>query len=396
MYVYSGIGSNGRNSGGVVKVRKDPKLMNFGLQVATFEKLLKNRKIERDTLDLKCILDSCLTYEENLVLLAKYLGISALRGDDDCDSDCIQQAKDFDEQAKEWFIQTYGDQALKQLEKANKVAMYAKIEVLGEVGGDTFTKYKTDEVKVSSSIRITSVYELPTVKLMLKKMVNVFKESGFRDYCIFDFGRAKFFQDLEKYSTFRLIKLNDDCYINFSGDHRKFKQNLDFKNSILKGESGHDLHIFCSSSQKLIVKKIIDFFGPSVFKETTIANIYLIYSINSMFRCNKQIQKYENAHYYYSDDGLISNIRKQLIDFRETVVNHFINILPSLREELRIKQLNQSITASITASENIQLKIATIKNIEAIIKETKDQFAGLHDQEEIEHVNTITVTNSEQ
>lgn len=372
-------------------MRKDPKLMNFGLQVATFEKLLKSRKIDRDTLDLKCILDNSLSYEENLVLLAKYLGISALKGDDE---DYIQQAKDFDEQSNAWFIQTYGDQALKQLEKANKVALYAKIEVLGDVGGDVFTKYKNDEVKVTNSIRITNVYELPTVKLMLKKMVGVFKESGFRDYCIFKFGNYKFLQDLTAYSTLRLIKLNNCVYINFSGDHRKFKQNLDFKNSILKGESGHDLHLFCSSPQKLIVKQIIDFFGPNVFKETTIANIYLIYSINSMFRCNKHISKYENAHYYYSDDGLISNIRKQLIDFRETVVNHFINILPALREELRIKQLNQSVTASA----NIQLKIDTIKNIEAIINETKNQFAGLYDQEEIEHANTdvITITNSEQ
>lgn len=361
--------------------------MNFGLQLATFEKLLKNRGIECDTLDLKCILDSTLEYGENLAILTRYLGINALKGD----KDDVQQAKNFAEQADEWFIQTYGEQAFKQLEKAEKVATYAKIELLGET---IFQQYRQDEIEPKSSIRITSVYELQTVKLMLKKMIKTFKESGFRDYCIFDFGKYKFFQDLEKYSTIKLIGLNNCVNINFSNDHRKFKQNLDFQNSILKGDSGYDLHLFCTKDQKVKVKQTIDFFGSNVFKETTIANIYLIYGLNSYFRCNKQIQKYENAHYYYSDDGLISNIRKQLIDFRETVVSHFINILPVLREELRIKQLDQS----ITANSNIQLKIETIKKIETIINETKNQFVGIIDEEEIEHANTdvITITNSEQ
>ena len=216
-------------------------------------------------------------------------------------------------------------------------------------------------------------------------MSNRFVGVEYTHYLIHRYGMYGFEQDIIACNINELKELDGEVRTNFSDPRVEKTHVFSIRGRVLRGGPGEEINLYYCKNQK---KQIDGFCSPEQYDlyETDLSYINLIYGFDSFFNNSKYAElaaALEHSHYYARGE-LINDVRNSIVDYRNSFINHFIDILPILKEEyasrvLLLKLLEQDQKADAEYkklaphmrninAENVNRKAATINKIEQFLK----------------------------
>lgn len=362
-------------------------VMNAGLQKYNLERKLKRELGDgADYHDAEALIDSGCHYDENLKMILPKLGI------DSSGKTPEEKAADDEERALDHECEVTGkdrETILAENKAKTEADLYESIHTLANI--NTFHEFENaGEIR---NIRVTSLFKKSTVKALLDIMSKKFRGVEYTHYLIHRLGMYMFEQDLKACNIGELRHLDGEVRRNFSDPRVEKTHVFSIRGRVLRGSSGEDINLYYCKKQKNQINDLCSQEKYDLY-ETDLSYICFIYASNSYFNNSKDAElsaSLEHAHFYTGEE-FISDVRNCIVDYRNSFINHFIDILPILKEEYtsrifllellkqdpkayaEYKKLNPNIR-NINA-ENVKRKGDTISKIEKFLKINLDNKFG--------------------
>jgi hypothetical protein len=349
----------------------DDEPMNAGLQEYLLRKKIKKEFGDAaDQYDPKTMIDSSLHYDEQL----EELGFATKKRDDEAY---------YAEMSLEYQCKVTGkdrETILAENEAEKEAALYENINSLAN--SNTFHEY--DNAGNVRATRVTSIFKKPTIVALLKIMCNKFASVEYTHYLIWRYGLYAFKRDLSTCNISALRMWNEDVQNGFSDPRTEKKHVFSIKERVLRGKPKEDFWLYYCAKQKVEINELckeLDIY------DSDLAYICIIYAVDSFFNSNKEFRELTNAlehGHFYVNGELLYDVQNCIVDYRNSYINNFLDILPVIKDECRYKALmlklmhDEKVDSRYKAlmqpsinADNIKYKEDIIRKIESFLRDLK-------------------------